>query len=73
MNVKAIIAYVGLWLAGLVMMGLVGYVGLGLYGALFNVQEDDATWNCHVMGDMTCGEKEPWHGFTNQFRHADAN
>jgi len=65
MNIKAIAAWGGLWLAGVLMGALVLYVGLGVYGALANVQEDDLTWNCHVMGDMTCGGNDPWHGFTN--------
>ena len=62
---------VGLYVAGAVMAALVLYVGLGLYGALADVQEDDALFNCHVMGDMNCGPNAPWHGFVNNFKHAD--
>lgn len=57
--------FIGLCAALAVMAALFGYVFLGLYGALANVQEDDRTWNCHVMGDMNCGPKAPWHGFVN--------
>jgi hypothetical protein len=62
---------VGLYLALFAVLSLAAYVGLGLYGALANVQEDDASFNCHVMGDMDCGPNTPWHGFVNGFRHAD--
>lgn len=51
--------------AAVLMTGLVLYVGLGLYGALADVQEDDVSFNCYVMGDMNCGPKAPWHGFVN--------
>lgn len=50
-------------------VGLFLYVMLGLYGAVFNVQETDETFNCHVMGDMECGPSAPWHGFTNLFNN----
>lgn len=62
---------IGLYVAGVVMAGLFIYVMTGLYGALANVQEDDATFNCYVMGNMTCGQDAPWHGFTNLFPQAD--
>lgn len=62
---------IGLYLAGVVMAGLFIYVMGGLYGALANVQEDDATFNCYVMGNMTCGESAPWHGFVNGFHKAN--
>lgn len=56
---------VGLYVAGVLMAALVLYVGLGLYGALANVQEDDKSFNCHTMGDMSCGQGAVWHGFVN--------
>lgn len=59
------------YFAGGLMLGLCVYVGLGVYGALANVQEDDATFNCYTMGDMNCGPNTPWHGFVNGFKHAD--
>lgn len=48
-------------------VGLFLYVMLGLYGAVFNVQETDETFNCHVMRNMECGPTAPWHGFVNLF------
>jgi hypothetical protein len=48
---------VGLYLALFAVLSLAAYVGLGLYGALANVQEDDASFNCHVMGDMDCKQE----------------
>lgn len=62
---------IGLYIAGAAVMALFIYVMTGLYGALFNVQEDDATFNCHTMGNMVCGPDAPWHGFVNNFQHAD--
>lgn len=69
MNVKSIGAWLGLWLAGAVMMALFLYVATGVYGDLANVQEDDATFNCWTMGNMVCGPDSPWHGFVNGFKH----
>ncbi len=69
MNIKAIASWVGLWFAGVLMMGLVLFVGLGVYGELASVQEDDATFNCWTMGNMTCGPDAPLHGFVNNFQH----
>jgi hypothetical protein len=62
---------IGTYLAAIAMLALCLYVGLGLYGALADVQEDDASFNCYVMGDMNCGPSTPWHGFVNNFKHAD--
>jgi len=56
---------IGTYLAAALMGLLLGYVLLGLYGAMAEVKEDDITFNCHVMGNMICGEKAPWHGFVN--------
>lgn len=33
--------------------------------------EDDPFFNCYVSGNMTCGSGTPWHGFVNEFQHAD--
>lgn len=66
-----IVGWIILRAALVAVIALCAYVLLGAYGAVFNVQEDDATWNCHVMGDMNCGPQAPWHGFTNGFKHAD--
>lgn len=49
------------------MVALVAFTFVGLYGALANVQEDDKTFNCWVMGDFNCGPSAPWHGFVNLF------
>lgn len=46
-------------------------VGLGIGAELGMVQEDDALWNCKIMGNWNCGPDSPWHGFTNAFTHAD--
>jgi len=48
--------------------GLLFYVMLGVYGVLADVQEDDPAFNCHVMGNMVCGDSAPWHGFVNAGR-----
>ncbi len=53
------------------MIVLVFAVFVGVYGSLANVQEDDATFNCWVMGNGHCGPAAPWHGFVNGFKHAD--
>lgn len=55
--------------AFIAVLGLLAYVLLGLYGAVFNVQESDKTFNCHVMRNMECGPAAPWHGFTNLFNN----
>lgn len=51
-------------LAAWAMLLLVVFVGLGIYGELAEVREGDATFNCYVMGNLTCGDTAPWHGFT---------
>lgn len=66
-----IVGWVVLRAALVAVLGICLYVGLGVYGGLANVQEDDATFNCYVMGDMNCGPNTPWHGFVNGFRNAD--
>lgn len=69
--IKKLVMTTVLTVACWAMLGLLAFVGLGVYGELASVQEDDATFNCYVMGHMTCGEASPWHGFVNEFRHAD--
>jgi hypothetical protein len=27
--------------------------------------EDSPWFNCHMHGDMTCGQGSPWHGYVN--------
>jgi len=49
-------------------LGLIIAVGL-LF--VVSAQEDDPWFNCYLSGDMTCGQSEVWHGFTNGFRHMD--
>jgi hypothetical protein len=52
-------------LASLLMWALLGAIALGIAGAAGWVQEDDTLFNCHLMGDMHCGDGVPWHGFVN--------
>lgn len=54
-----------LTIASWLMLFLFLFTFIGLYGAMANVQEDDATFNCYVMGDLNCGPTAVWHGFVN--------
>lgn len=67
MNLKSIGAYVGLWFAGALMMGLVLFVILGVLGSTGLISEDMMLFNCRFMGNWTCGPDAPWHGFVNLF------
>lgn len=67
MNLKSIGAYVTLWFAGVLMMGLVLFVVLGIAGAAELISEDMVLFNCRFMGNWTCGPDTPWHGFVNLF------
>lgn len=67
MNVKAVSAWVGLWLVGAV-GGLILLVGVTIaYDKIADPQEDtkDIMLNCYVYGDGDCGPNAPWHGYIN--------
>lgn len=67
MNVKAVSAWVGLWLVGVV-GGLVLLIGVTIaYDKIADPQEDSTNilLNCYVYGDGDCGSKAPWHGYVN--------
>lgn len=54
---------------------IIGWVlGMGLVAVFLMAitsQEDDPFFNCYISGDMRCGEGAVWHGFVNEFQHAD--
>lgn len=57
-------------LAALIVVAiLAGLVALGVAADLGWIQEDDALWNCRIMGNWECGPDAPWHGFVNNFKH----
>lgn len=47
----------------------IGWIGgiIFVMGLLFITvaQEDDLWFNCHISGNMVCGEGTAWHGFVN--------
>lgn len=45
------------WIVGIVV------VLSGLF--VVSAQEDDLWFNCHLSGDMKCGQTAVWHGFVN--------
>lgn len=64
--IKKILMTTVLAVASWLMVGLALFVGLGVYGEVADVQEDDQTFNCHMMGvNPGCGPGAPWHGFVN--------
>lgn len=67
MNVRALAAYAGLWLAGFMMMALVVFVALGVVAEFGWISEDMILFNCHFMGNWTCGPEATWTGFVNLF------
>lgn len=65
--IKNLVMTAVLGIAAWAVLLLLVFVGLGVISEMGFIKEGSLLFNCHFMGNWTCGPDTPAHGFVNLF------